>query len=118
MTTVIYDRVKNLLPQQYLNAPNINGIIEVLGTAFEDALNVANDIKNLPSISGNSGSQLDLIGSIVGEQRSGRDDAEYRAGIEFKIFQNTSKATVGDIKEILKSLQIKTLLQNFQAISK
>lgn len=110
MTTVIYDRIKKLLPQQYKDAPNINAILEVLASPFEDLLTVFEDIKNLLSIDDNEGAQLDLIGDIVGEKRKGRLDVDYRKGIKFKIFKNTSKATVVDVVKIMKFISDASLV--------
>ena len=108
MTTIIYDRVKSLLPQQYKDAPNLNAIIEVLSSPFEELLTVFEDIKNLLNIGDNSGAQLDLIGDIVGEKRKGRLDVDYRKGIKFKIFKNSSKATVADVVKVLKFISDST----------
>lgn len=100
--TTIYDRIKTLLPEQYKDAPNLNAILEILASPFDDLKVVYADLKNILSLEDAEGAQLDLIGSIVGEKRSGRADPEYVIGIRFKIFKNTSKATVDDVVKALK----------------
>lgn len=100
--TTIYDRIKTLLPEQYKDATNLNLILETLASPFDDLKVVYADLKNLLSLDDAEGSQLDLIGGIVGEKRNGRADPEYLIGIRFKIFKNTSKATIDDVVKALK----------------
>lgn len=100
--TTIYDRIKKLLPEQYKDTANLNAILEVLASPFDDLKVVYNDLKNLLNLEDVEGAQLDLIGNLVGEKRNGREDAEYLIGIRFKIFKNTSKALVDDVVKALK----------------
>lgn len=100
--TTIYNRIKKLLPEQYKDAPNLNAILEVLASPFDDLKVVYAALKNLLDLETAEGAQLDLIGAIIGEPRNGRLDPDYLIGIKFKIFKNTSKATVDDIVKALK----------------
>jgi hypothetical protein len=50
------------------------------------------------------GVQLDGCGYIVGEKRAGRNDDDYRQGIKFRVFANTSKGTPDDLIRGLKVL--------------
>lgn len=98
------ERIKSLLPQQYKDASNLNKLLEVIVSPFNELKDVFVDIKNLLDIENNSGVQLDLIGEIVVQKRNGLNDADYRKLLRFKIKKNTSKATVEDIVSILKFL--------------
>lgn len=50
------------------------------------------------------GSQLDLIGLIIGVSRNGRADEEYRQSIKFQIIINTSDSTYESIYDAFLSL--------------
>jgi hypothetical protein len=50
------------------------------------------------------GKQLDAIGRIVGESRSARDDADYRAAILIRIIINSNNATLPSIREVVSLL--------------
>lgn len=47
------------------------------------------------------GTQLDGIGSIVGEDREGRDDSDYRLAIRVRILLNLTDGTIEQVIEIL-----------------
>lgn len=98
------ERIKSLLPQQYKDAPNLNKLLEVIASPFNELKVVFADIKNLLDIENNSGAQLDLIGEIVVQKRNGLNDADYRKLLRFKIKKNSSKSRVDDIVSILKFL--------------
>jgi hypothetical protein len=102
MTSAFYERFRPLLLEQYKDAENLNLILEALSTPFEDLDQVNLDIKNLLNLEEADGAQLDLIGDIVGEKRSGRDDEEYLRWIKFRIFANTSRGFVDDVVKALK----------------
>lgn len=108
--TVIYDKIKLLLPEQYKEASNLNKILLVLSTAFEDLNEVFIDLKNILNIDNAFGAQLDLIGDIIREKRNGRSDVDYIKGIKFKIFKNTSRGSVDDIVRALKFITSASLV--------
>lgn len=100
--TTVYERIKLLLPEQYKSADNFNKILLVFSSAFDDLKDVNDDLKNVLNIDDNEGAQLDLIGDIIVEKRNGRSDVDYRTGIKFKIFKNSSRGFVDDIVKALK----------------
>lgn len=100
--TTVYERIKALLPEQYKDAENLNKILLVFSSAFDELKAVNEDLKNILSIDDNEGAQLDLIGDIIGEKRNGREDPDYKIGLKFKIFKNTSRGFVDDIVRALK----------------
>lgn len=55
------------------------------------------------------GAQLDGVGSIVGEQRFGRNDPDYRVAIKGRIRLNKSNGTIEDIIAVLRSQIAKTV---------
>jgi len=98
----LYTDIKSLIPEQYKDAPNLNTILEIFSTPFDDLKVVFTDLKNILNLELAEGSQLDLIGAIVEEKRNGRLDPAYIAGIQFKIFKNTSRGFVDDVVKALK----------------
>lgn len=106
----IYENIKTLIPEQYRTADNFNKILQILSEPFEDLKIVFSDIKGLLDLDIIFGSQLDLIGDIVGEKRNGRVDVDYLNGIKFKIFKNTSKGFIDDIIKALKFLTNATIV--------
>lgn len=99
---MIYDRIKTLLPEQYKNATNLNKILSIFAAECDELEIVFSQIKNILNLQNATGATLDLIGDIVVEKRDGRNDDDYRKGIKFKIFKNSSTGFVEDISKILK----------------
>lgn len=99
-----YEKFKKLIPQQYKDTKNFNKILEIFSRPFDELDKVFADIKMLLNIDLAAGVQLDLIGDIIVEKRNGRNDDDYRIGIKFKIFKNTSRGLVSDVVKILKFL--------------
>lgn len=102
MTPAFYERFKPLLLQQYKDAENLNLILEVLSSPFEDLEIVFAGIKNVLNLDNAEGVVLDLIGDIIGQKREGMIDADYLIQIKFKIFKNTSRGFVADVVKALK----------------
>lgn len=106
----IYENIKTLIPEQYQSAENFNKILQITSEPFEELKIVFSDIKNLLNLNLISGSQLDLVGDIVGEKRSGRVDIDYLSNLKFRIFRNTSKGFIDDIIKALKFLTNATIV--------
>jgi hypothetical protein len=102
MTSIFYERFKTLLLEQYKESKNLNNILEVISTTFEELDQVFKDLKEVLNIDKAKGKIIDLIGDIVGEKRNGREDEEYLKYVKFKIFKNTSRCFVDDVVKILK----------------
>lgn len=98
----LYTDIKSLIPEQYKDATNLNILLEILSTPFDDLKVVFSDLKNILNLESAQGAQLDLIGDIVREKRNGRSDSDYIIGIRFKIFKNTSRGFVDDVVKALK----------------
>ena len=98
----LYTDIKSLIPEQYKDAPNLNAILEIFSTPFDELKVVFAALKNILNLESAEGAQLDLIGAIVEEKRNGRLDPDYIVGIQFKIFKNTSRGFVDDVVKALK----------------
>lgn len=103
ITTHNIDALARLL-YQYKNSSNLQGLITGLfGTQvqeLEDALWPLFDRLNIDT---QEGTQLDGIGSIVGQTRMGLSDDLYRIWLKAKIAKNVSE---GDIERVISIWQL------------
>lgn len=96
MITKIESHVEDALARlvsQFKEKPKIEGFITAFIRPLELMETSLIDILNNRWVMTAIGKQLDLLGSIVGETRRGRTDAEYRIGILIRIAINTSMGT-------------------------
>lgn len=93
---------KALLIEQFKPRVNINKMVEVMATRVQGIENVASDLLTRRSIETAEGAQLDIIGEIVGQNREGRTDEEYRAAIKTRIQLNTSS---GEPETLISALR-------------
>lgn len=98
------DQVPTKLRSVFRNKPRLGALAKALGTAvqvFEDAFaSVGSDT----ALDGATGVVLDLWGRLVGEERSGLTDAEYRRVIAARTLANRSKGIEDDIYNVLVTL--------------
>ena len=112
-TTIIEEYLLKLIAQ-FKSQPNILGILTVLLNQVQDVENAAFEVLNETTLAASVGDQLDGIGQIVGEERQGRVDADYRVAISARILLNISSGTIGDILEIVDTMTggLETILLN------
>lgn len=73
--------------------PNPNNLIELLSVFLKQVQYVEyieSDLLQLRFLDFANGVQLDGIGAIVGEERNGKSDEEYRIAIKFRVYINRS----------------------------
>lgn len=80
-----------LYTEQFHDAPNITNLTTALLTPFVALKDALNELYEDRWLSTSEGRQLDLIGEILGLERRGRTDEEYRFLLRFQIFINISK---------------------------
>lgn len=86
------DDAKDRLLEQYKGKPLIEGVICALGQQFQDLEDVLFSLIDGRKLANAIGTQLDLIGTIVGLPRAtGLSDDRYRILLTVKIGQNTSQ---------------------------
>jgi len=98
------DEAQARLLSQFKGSPRIEGLLSsfVAGQqGLEDVLWALYIERQLDTA---SGEQLDNLGTIVREERKGRNDVNYRIGLIGKIGRNISKGTVNDLITIFKLL--------------
>lgn len=86
----ISDRTIALLLEQFKGKENFEKFIEILTTEFQTLENVFKDIEDLTWLYTAEGIQLDRLGGIIGYERGGRNDEEYRNFLIFGIMLNRS----------------------------
>ena len=118
MLTKITDygnRAIALLPEQFKNKPNIASLLQVISTLAQDIENVGFTLQDGFKLSQAIGTQLDVIGKILGEPRSGRSDDEYRIALNLKIAINTSSGTPESIINVVASVTNSVSVQLLEA---
>lgn len=59
------------------------------------------------------GVQLDQIGKLIGEDRQGRDDEEYRKYLYIRTFVNNSNGTISDLEQVILKTEDASFIQIF-----
>lgn len=89
ITTHVVD-AKNRLLQQYKGKASIEALVEANAEQVQVLESVFKDLNDNRSIETAVGVQLDLLGDILGIDRNGLSDDDYRARLKIKIVQNIS----------------------------
>lgn len=95
-------RMQSLLIEQFQPKPAINGVVESIGVGMQRIESMWNDFLRFRYVDSAFGAQLDIIGEIVGQEREGRDDADYRAAIKARISVNISNGEPDSVIEAVK----------------
>jgi hypothetical protein len=101
-TTIVADAIANLYGQ-FQGAPNMNAIVASYAIQAQELETVFISLIVNTMLPTAEGEQLDVLGRIVGEERQGRSDDDYRIAIGARIRSNVSNASVEDIIAVLKS---------------
>lgn len=98
------DDAVNRLTDQFLNQPNIEGLIRSFVNQYQEIEDAAFQIIEGTFLDDAEGAQLDRLGKIVGARRQGRSDEDYFNYIIAKIGQNTSHGTKEELISIFNLL--------------
>lgn len=113
MATKITNHIEQALErllEQYKGKIRIEGLISALVEQIQDLEDVVFDLPEDLTIETASGIQLDLIGTIVVQDRLGFSDDVYKALLRAKIGENVSTSTPEDIIDVTKLLTGATLV--------
>ena len=101
--THIQDALNRLL-FQYKNAINFQNLItSVIGEPVQDIEDNTFALIGRLNINNQVGTQLDNIGELVGQPRSGLSDTEYRIFLKARIAVNNSE---GDVEKLISSWKL------------
>ncbi len=110
-----YEEYTDLLPIQYENSDKLREFLRIYLESVED-LNV--EQLSLSAINTDfktaTGYQLDLIGKLIGAERKGRTDSDYRNYILFKISVNIGSGTPEDVINYLSIATNATKVRYFE----
>lgn len=88
------------LPSRWRDKPNLAALVTLLATAVQDVEDALQDARTLRRIATGTDAQLDTIGEIVGQERGGASDADYRRYLYARIASNRSHGTVEDLLRV------------------
>jgi hypothetical protein len=80
----------NLLIEQFKHATNLQNLIYCYVSILQELENTIQQFGSIKSIDQAFGATLNILGDIVGQEREGRDDLNYRNAIRLKILLNHS----------------------------
>lgn len=83
-------RARDLLVEQFEDSDKFQAMVAAFSRQVQEVEDVLFDLRIKRYLSLAEGKQLDGIGEIVGEPRKGRNDVDYKLGINFRIFVNKS----------------------------
>lgn len=91
-----------------LDKESYHTFIEVFTEELQEIIKALESILNSKNIDSNTGVWLDFIGSILGVERLGRSDEQYRVAIRLKILLNNSSGTTQEVQDIVKNFTSST----------
>jgi hypothetical protein len=103
ITSHVADAQARLL-SQFSEAGNLKNTVAALTESIQDYEDLVFPLFTLLDIDAMEGEQLDGIGSIVGEDRQGRTDAEYREAIRLRVSLNVSSGEPETVIALFKAL--------------
>lgn len=110
MKNVVEEGVGRLL-YQFQSKPKIVSFLTATLNQIQESEDSKFDLLNGASIYTAIGERLDICGSIVGEERLGKTDTEYRNAILQRIAINTSNGTPNKLLQILQILTGATIIR-------
>lgn len=104
-TTHVAEAQGNIV-EQFKGKTNLETLIGIYVAQLQEIENALDQIRTeTDDIEVAVGQQLDNIGEIVGEERGGRSDAQYRTALKVRIAINVSSGTVEDLLGVVSLLQ-------------
>lgn len=102
-TERLAEAVGNLI-DQFRGQPNFQAFIRAWAQQSQDVETAAFGVLTLTTLANAVGEQLDGTGSIVGVEREGRSDADYRVRIGAQIVLNNASGTIEDLLQLSVAL--------------
>ena len=100
--TILYeeehaDRAVSQLPSRYRGKPRIEALARALALPWQDVEDEAWTLLNDLLLPNASGWLLDILGDLVGEDRAGLDDTDYRRFIAARMLVNRADDSLDDL---------------------
>ena len=98
------EEARDRLITQFRNKPIIQALLDTYSAQVQEIEAVLFDLMTERWLATAQGAQLDGLGAIVGEDRQGRSDTDYRVAIQARILINRSEGTPEQLIEIASLL--------------
>jgi hypothetical protein len=108
------NRNEERIVEQFEKKPNILGLLCALATSLQELEFVYQDLWNKRWLDTAIGAQLDGLGEIVGIDRQGMNDSEYRTAIRFQISVNMSNGEWETMISVTKELTDATKVRIYE----
>jgi hypothetical protein len=92
------------LIERWKDDPVLTALVRMALSRFQEAENAAQQVATLRGIDTASGQQLDNLGALVGQQRQGMSDADYRLRIRARLLINRSSGTTPELIAVFELL--------------
>lgn len=97
------EAVGNLI-DQFKGQANVEAFVRAWAQQSQETEDAAFEVLLLTTLAGAEGEQLDGLGEIVGVEREGRTDADYRVRIGAQILLNNASGTIEDLLQLAVAL--------------
>lgn len=95
-------RVEELLPTQFYDRPRFQALARTIGATAQEVEGLYTELLWGQTLGLATGVQLDRWGALVGQQRLGLTDEEYRGFIQARIIANTTHGVINDYLAIMQ----------------
>lgn len=102
-TNHVSEAIDNLI-SQFKDKPNFQAFVTSLVNQVQELEVALNDLITERTLETAVGEQLDGIGEILGEDRQGRNDDDYRTALRARILLNVGSGTPEEIVELVSYL--------------
>ena len=102
-TNHVDEAIANLL-QQFKNKTNWPKVLTAFIEQVQELEDMFGDLIAITDLDAAEGVQADVLGSIIGEAREGRNDEDYLIGIRGRILVNKSEGTPVDIIDLMTTI--------------
>lgn len=96
----LVQEAETLLLHQFASSPKLKGLIRSLITPFQEALEHVDLLRYSLYIDQAEGQTLDIIGGIVGQERRGMSDEDFRPWLKVGVLLNTNAGTTENLLRI------------------
>ena len=102
-TTHVAEGLDNLIGQ-FKDKEELEGLIASYLIQIQEIEDALSQILTDTTVEASVGAQLDALGSIVGEARSGRNDLQYSTAIRARQILNVSEGTPEDVIALIRAI--------------
>lgn len=102
-TTHVAEGIAHLV-SQFEGKEKFAGLLTAFLDQVQSLENSLSDVATETTVATSTGAQLDALGEVVGEERSGRNDLQYSTAIRARLILNVSEGTPEDIIKLIRAI--------------